>query len=210
MKKEYKVLMLYLSIILCAISLLIIFVMSYALNAQKIILSDKLFADLSHNNKLEFTFGNLWNSRYNIILRLYKSSDIDYFDIVNGEIKSRLPYQINIELKDDTGSLLKKQSITQDSRIAYSSTMEYIEMQLLSFKAERGKLYKLETSFESKNNFFHEFLKGINQIYIEEDHDRAALPWSRLFRLIFMVIFSCAFLSSVFLIINLYLGKRKL
>jgi hypothetical protein len=205
-KAQHKILPI-LAIISIVASILFLFLFmltSYGVNIQRIPLSSILFDSAS--NKYDFAFGNLSNNvRYNIMLRLIKNADIDYLDVVEHKIN----YGIKVNLRDSTNNVIVNKDISKDSKIPEGWAKDYIELYLASFEANGPKDYQLSLEFNNSDHFFDLFKNRSNLLFVEEDHDYAALPWLNLFHSLSKGLLLVSFLSAAITITLLVRKKRR-
>jgi hypothetical protein len=182
MTKKTSALILIISIFACIFSLYIYFISSSALSIQQIPLKKDLFD--SSKTFYEFSINNLDNKTYNVELRLHKKEGIFVFDVIDGEIKSKLLYEITAELTDSEGIVIARKDINRDSRIPMGFSKDEIDMKILRFDAKRDERYNLITTFKSPDGYFDTFQTRVNELVVVEDYDYAAMPVIGLFKLL--------------------------
>jgi hypothetical protein len=122
------------------------------------------------------------------------------FGVIDGEIKSKLRYEIATELKDSKGIIVAKKDINRDSRIPWGFSKDEIDMTLISFNARGDDSYHLTTTFKSSDGYFKAFQDKVNELVVVEDYDPAAGPVIGLFN----------FLSKVGILITLLVSGRMI
>ena len=182
MTKQTNGLILIISSFICILSLCVLFLSSYGLSIHQVTLKKDLFDD--SKSVYEFPVANLWNKKYNVELRLHKKDGEFAFGVVDGEIKSKLRYEITIELKDGRNIIIARKVINCDSRIPIGFSKARIDMTLLSFDAMRDTSYHLTTVFRSSDGYFTTFQDRVNELVVVEDYDHGAMPLIGLFKLL--------------------------
>ncbi len=182
MTKQTSGLILIISCIICILSLYAFFLSSSGLSIHQVTIKEDLFD--GSRQVYEFPVANLWNKKYNVELRLHKRDGDFVFGVVDGEIKSKLRYEITAELKDSQNTVVARKEINRDSRIPIGFSKDKIDMTLLSFNAMRDASYHLTTSFRSSDGYFTTFQDRVNELVVVEDYDPAAMPFIGLLNLL--------------------------
>lgn len=171
------------------------------LNIQKIVLRQGTFKVIDVDN--EFEFGKLKNKLFNIVVRFYKQTGIDYPSLFSGHV----PYEISIVLRDHKGSLLRQEITRNTMTPAGGYTNEDFDWPLLQFNAKRGEKYKVNIIFRSN---FKDFDAMRKDIYVEQDYDPPSAVWWFFFKRVYLIVFIITFIPVLIIsLIYWQMKKRK-
>ncbi len=169
------------------------------LDIQKIVLKEGTFKVSDIDN--EFEFDKLKNKPFDIVVRFYKQADIRYSILFSGKV----PYVIDIELKDYRNEVVKRGIINQDSRMPKAYTNEYFEWTLMQFDAKKGEKYKVKIYF---NSAFKDYDKLRKEIYVEQYYDHPSAVWWLFFQRVYLIVFVITFIPILIISLFYWRGKR--
>jgi len=157
-------------------------------------------------NKYDFSFSDLGsNIIYNVKLRLAKKENVDYSDV----FKHQRNFGIKITLLDSTNQQLVKQDINEDSKIPSVWAKDYIEFTLARFEARSHNNYYLSLDFNNNGHFFDLFKPNMNEVFIQEDFDYAAMPWIKAIHSLSKALLLVSLISTVIMISLLIRNKKN-
>ncbi|MCL5421811.1 MAG: hypothetical protein M1461_04995 [Nitrospirae bacterium] len=170
------------------------------LDIQKIVLREGIFKVSNIDN--EFEFDKLKNKPFDIVVRFYKQADVRYSILFSGKV----PYEIDIELRDYRNEIVKRGIINQDSRMPKAYTNEYFEWTLMQFDAKKGDKYKVKINF---NSAFKDYDKLRKEIYVEQYYDHPSAVWWLFFQRVDLIVFLITFIAILIIGLFYWRGRQR-
>jgi len=187
-------------------TLLLFLLVSNASDIQQVPLETAL-SDGSKTLNYEITGDNLRQKKYDLILRLNKGEDANYFEFKDGKVKSTIPFQLTVLLQANSVTIYADRISDRENKIHYGFAKNYVDMQLMSFEPKRDAKYSLQISVDGMYDLLRKYQSWI--LYLEEDHDRAAMPLLKTLRLLSLITLVVTALLSMVSFLKLKTADRS-
>jgi len=143
----------------------------------------------------KYNIQGLSNDYYNIILSFFPKDETAKKMLLDREFEIKQCTFVKLYYEDH--KVIKSANLANGKQQGDSYTFDKISWYLLGFKAEKKKNYYFEIESQCKYIGLNEIEKDI---FVEEVHDYAALPWLTILKPISLLVFVITLIASIFLL----------